>query len=110
MVERTLDRSGGRGATFAAISAFGFDLLDAKLHPPPQRRGTVVRNDLLDRIATVEPPVISVAAPTGYGKTTLLTQWVERADPRATWLTADQRDDDPAVLLASVAAALHRIE
>ena len=55
----------------------------------------VARTGLLDRIATVEPPVISVIAPTGYGKTTLLAQWVERAAPRAAWVTADERDNDP---------------
>jgi LuxR family maltose regulon positive regulatory protein len=69
-----------------------------------------VRIGLLDRIALVEPPVISVAAPSGYGKTTLLAQWVEREGPRAAWVTADERDDDPAVLLSTVAAALDRID
>ena len=54
--------------------------------------------------------MISVVAPTGYGKTTLLAQWVERAGPRAAWVTADERDNDPATLLRTVAAALDRID
>ena len=70
----------------------------------------VARTGLLDRIATVEPPVISVIAPTGYGKTTLLAQCVERAAPRAAWVTADERDNDPMALLMTVAAALDRID
>ena len=98
------------GATFGVISALGPDLLEPKLHPPPQRPGSVDRTALLARIANVEQPVISVTAPMGYGKTTLLAQWVRSAGPRAAWVTLDERDDDPAVLLASLAGALHRID
>ena len=70
----------------------------------------MVRTSLLERIANADQPVISVAAPTGYGKTTLLAQWAQRAGRRATWVTADERDNDPAVLLAAVAAALDRVD
>jgi LuxR family maltose regulon positive regulatory protein len=100
----------GDGATVRAISALGIDLLESKLHPPPQRHGVVLRAALLDRIAAADQPVVSIMAPTGYGKTTLLAQWSQRAAPRAAWLTVDQRDNDPAVLLESVAAALDRVD
>jgi len=55
-------------------------------------------------------PVVSVVAPPGYGKTTLLAQWAERADGRVAWVNVDRRDNDPAVLLTYIAAGLDRIE
>jgi hypothetical protein len=55
------------------------ELVVSKLRPPPMRPGTVVRTPLVERLARGDPrPVVSVAAPAGYGKTTLLSQWAER--------------------------------
>ena len=88
-----------------------FDLADSKLHPPPVRPGIVPRADLVERLATADTsPVISVVAPPGYGKTTLLAQWAERTQTPVGWISADAHDNDPAVLLSYVAVALHRIE
>ena len=88
-----------------------FQLLESKLHPPPARGGIVDRADLVQRL--LEPPtrpVVSIAAPAGYGKTTLLAQWAERRQPRVGWVSFDDRDNDPVVLLAYLAVALDRIE
>jgi LuxR family maltose regulon positive regulatory protein len=75
------------------------------------RPGIVPRRGLLDRLgAGVGPAVISVVAPAGYGKTTLLAQWARRKDPRAGWVSVDDHDNDPAVLLTYIAIALDRIE
>ena len=54
--------------------------------------------------------VISVVAPAGYGKTTLLAQWAESWQQRVAWVSADHRDNDPAVLLTYLATALDRVE
>ena len=54
--------------------------------------------------------VLSVVAPAGYGKSTLLAQWAERHRPRVGWVSVDEHDNDPAVLLTYLAAALDRIE
>src|SRR4029079_10577595 len=53
---------------------------------------------------------ISVVAPAGYGKTTLLAQWAACKNPRVAWVSVDAGDNDPAVLLSYVAVALDRIE
>jgi LuxR family maltose regulon positive regulatory protein len=71
----------------------------------------VPRAALLDRLdASSSVSVVAVVAPPGYGKTTLLVQWAER-DPRPfAWLSIDDHDNDPAVLLTYLAVALDRVE
>src|SRR6478735_3723734 len=82
-----------------------------KLHPPAHRRGIVNRPGLVDwLLASADTSLIAVVAPAGYGKTTLLAQWADRQQPRVAWLSADARDNDPAVLLTYLACALDRIE
>jgi LuxR family transcriptional regulator, maltose regulon positive regulatory protein len=44
------------------------------------------------------------------GVTTLLAQWAERWHPRVAWVSADRRDNDPAVLMTYLAIALDRVE
>jgi ATP/maltotriose-dependent transcriptional regulator MalT len=87
-----------------------FDLAESKLRPPAVRRGLVARTSLLDRLfAASAPSVISVVAPAGYGKTTLLGQWAERKEPRVAWVSLDHRDNDLVVLLTYITVALDRI-
>jgi LuxR family maltose regulon positive regulatory protein len=50
-----------------------------------------------------------VVAPPGYGKTTLLSQWAEGAGAFA-WVSVDDADNDPKVLLTYIAEALDAIE
>ena len=53
-------------------------------------------------------PLVVLAAPAGYGKSTVLAEW-STATPRQTiWLQLDERDDDPAVLLGYMAVAIDR--
>jgi LuxR family maltose regulon positive regulatory protein len=88
-----------------------FNLVTAKLHPPLMRPGTVIRSALVDRLRRDDSrPVVSVVAPAGFGKTTLLAQWAEGNGPAFAWVSADEQDNDPKVLLAYVAAALDGIE
>jgi|ERR1022692_4157585 LuxR family maltose regulon positive regulatory protein len=64
----------------------------------------------IDRLAAARTPVIAVVAPPGNGKTTLLAQWAERAWPRVAWVSCDDGDNDPVVLLSALAVALDGIE
>jgi LuxR family maltose regulon positive regulatory protein len=70
----------------------------------------VARTALVDRLAAADQPVLAVTAPAGYGKTTVLSQWAERKGRRVAWLSLDDRDNDPTVLLTYLAVALDRIE
>ena len=51
-----------------------------------------------------------ITAPAGYGKTTLLAQWAARAVRPFAWVSVDDRDNDPIVLLRHLALALHGSE
>ncbi len=48
-------------------------------------------------------PIVLVVAPPGYGKTTLLSQWAERNGQSFAWVSVDEADNDPKVLLSYVA-------
>jgi LuxR family transcriptional regulator, maltose regulon positive regulatory protein len=84
-------------------------ILESKLRCPWVRPGIVSRTALVDRLlASQHVPVVSVVAPAGYGKTTLLAQWAGQRGHTA-WVSLDERDNDPEILLACVAAALDRV-
>jgi LuxR family maltose regulon positive regulatory protein len=88
-----------------------FDVVESKLRPPPVRAESVLRTALVNRLrATGAFPIVLVIAPAGYGKTTLLSQWAARDARPFAWVSVDERDNDPYVLLKHVAAALDRIE
>jgi len=72
----------------------GFALSESKFHPPGAWPGLVVRTALIQRLAVAQAPVITVTAPPGYGKTTLMAQWANRLGPRVAWLSCDDGDND----------------
>ncbi len=113
VVHRAQLRSLGDGAERAARletiprPGLPFDVLEAKLRVPSARPGTVSRTALVNRLrANSSLTIVTVTAPAGYGKTTLLAQWAARDDRPIAWVSVDERDDDPVVLLRHVAAAL----
>src|SRR5690242_16517971 len=78
---------------------------------PPTRPGTVWRPLLMERLAQADlPPIVSVVAPSGFGKTTLLSQWAERDSLAFAWVSVEEADNDPKVLLSRIAWALDTIE
>jgi LuxR family maltose regulon positive regulatory protein len=87
------------------------DLVASKLRRPQVRPGTVLRLPLVERLARSDPrPIVSVVAPSGYGKTTLLAQWAERNGQSFAWVSVDENDNDPKVLLTYVAEALNAVQ
>lgn len=85
-------------------------LLQTKLYPPRVPGRLVRRQDLLDRLQQRrERPITIVSAPAGYGKSTLVTQWLEsRAEPYA-WLSLDEYDSGLELVLAYLIAALQTV-
>jgi LuxR family maltose regulon positive regulatory protein len=83
--------------------------LDSKFHAPTMRPGVVARTMLVDRLLTSDEPVITVFAPPGYGKTTLLAQWAGQLGPRVAWVSCEKTDNDPVALWTAVITALGQI-
>ena len=71
----------------------------------------VRRSQLLARLDAVagRAPVIVLAAPAGYGKTTALRQWAAAGGRPVGWVGLDASDDDPARLAGHVALALQAV-
>jgi len=83
-------------------------LLSSKLHPPAGRSGSVARRDLLVRLdENVLAKLVVVAAPAGWGKTSLLRDWCSAGEAsRIAWVSVDQDDNDPVRFWAHVIAAI----
>lgn len=91
----------------------GNALLETKLYIPKWRPSLVSRARLIERMHQgIERKLILVSAPAGFGKTTLLAEWLaatplnERA---AGWVSLDQSDNDPAFFWAYFIAALQKV-
>jgi len=87
-------------------------LLETKLYVPTSRSGLVPRPRLSQRLQRgLGCKLMLVSAPAGFGKTTLLAEWlgsrVGSGPERATaWLSLDQGDNDPATFWTYVVTAL----
>jgi LuxR family transcriptional regulator, maltose regulon positive regulatory protein len=101
----TLDRGQESRTTLPG----GHPVLESKLVPPSPRPGLIARPRLIERLeARPEVPLVVLAAPAGYGKSTALAEWARRTPRASIWLRLDERDDDPAVLLEYLAVAIDR--
>src|SRR5690348_14085942 len=86
-------------------------ILHTKFFIPPPGRQRVARARLHDLLrAEPLPPVVLVAAPAGYGKTTLVADWISGDARTAAWVTLDSGDDDPGLFWTAVATALGTVE
>src|SRR3954454_7452715 len=85
-------------------------LLETKFHVPRRGRGVVPRPRLIEGLTRrAESALTLVSAPAGFGKTTLLTEWLAAApagERCAAWLSLDPRDNDPALFWRYLVAAL----
>ena len=88
-----------------------FDYVQAKIQVPAPRPGSVFRTALVNRLRAARGhTAVSLVAPAGYGKTTLLAQLADRDDRAFAWVSLDEHDNDPIVLMRHVAAALDGCE
>src|SRR5438874_1667689 len=92
----------------------GTPLLETKFYVPKWRRDLVPRPRLSNRLNRgAESKLTLVSAPAGFGKTTLLADWLAAVavDGRTvTWLSLDQSDNHPASFWTDVIAALQTAE
>src|SRR5688572_10023624 len=86
-------------------------LLATKLYVPRQRPGLVARPRLVDRLTRgVASRLILISAPPGFGKTTLLADWLGSWDAGSVaWLSLDSGDNNPSVFWSYLVAALRSV-
>lgn len=77
-------------------------------HPPSQRAGLSVRHDIIDRLEQTDAQLVTVIAPSGYGKTSTLAQWAGTTRRGLAWLSLGPADNDPRTLLLRIGAAIAR--
>ncbi len=86
-------------------------LLATKLHWPRPRPGLVDRDHLLDRLQQGAHKALTlISAPAGFGKTTLLAQWLATSSMPIAWLSLEPADNEPGRFLAYVIAALKTLD
>ncbi|MFQ5932145.1 MAG: hypothetical protein ACE5MM_07040, partial [Nitrospiraceae bacterium] len=86
-------------------------ILTTKLYIPPARSELVSRPRLIDRLSEgLTRKLILISAPAGFGKTTLLGEWVGHNELPVAWVSLDERDNDPTRFLMYVVSALQTID
>src|SRR6266568_3281120 len=85
-------------------------ILGTKLYIPRPRPNVVSRPLLLERLNEgLHRKLTLIAAPAGFGKTTLVSEWIEGIERPIAWLSLDEGDSDPARFLTYLVAALQTI-
>jgi LuxR family maltose regulon positive regulatory protein len=85
-------------------------LLATKLFIPSARQTLVQRPRLMERLqAVLTCRLTLVSAPAGFGKTTLVSEWVAGCERPVAWLSLDESDNDPTRFLAYLVAALQTV-
>ena len=85
-------------------------ILATKLYSPSPRAKVVLRPRLLGRLNDgLHRKLTLVCAPAGFGKTTLVSEWLAGCGKPAAWLSLDEGDGDPARFLTYLVAALQTV-
>ncbi len=89
------------------------ELLASKFFIPPLRPSRVPRPRLIEFMnegLRTKRKLTLVSAPAGFGKTTLVVDWLKQVDLQAAWLSLDEADNDLQRFLAYLAAAFQRVD
>jgi LuxR family maltose regulon positive regulatory protein len=88
-------------------------ILATKLYIPRPRLNVVHRPRLIERLNESRPSgrkLTLISAPAGYGKTTLLSEWIPQSERCVTWVSLDDGDNDPLRFWSYVIAALQMLD
>ena len=85
-------------------------ILATKLYLPRLRPNMVSRPHLIERLsAGLHRKLTLISAPAGFGKTTLVSEWVQAIERPAAWLSLDEGENDSTRFLTYLVAALQTI-
>ena len=87
-------------------------ILVTKLYIPPPRPKVVLRPRLVERLnngLSARRKLTLISAPAGFGKTTLVSEWITSCGQPVAWLSLDEGDNDPTRFLTYLVAALQTI-
>ena len=86
-------------------------LLTTKLYIPSLRHGIISREKLIEQLNTGrESKLILISAPAGYGKTTLLAEWIKQQSNSVCWISLDELDNDLKRFFSYLIASLQTID
>ena len=86
-------------------------LLTTKLYIPQTSQNLVPRPRLFEKLNNVaSAKLILVAAPAGFGKSTLMSEWATNIDKPITWLSLDENDNNLRRFLFYLVAAIQKID
>ncbi len=94
------------------IANIGFSspLIQTKLYRPRSGSDVIPRTRLIERLnAGLSSNVTLISAPAGFGKTTLLAEWLKTNDRSTAWLSLDENDNELPIFVYSLAAALQTV-
>jgi len=90
-------------STTGALSSF----MRTKLYRPRSSSDIIPRTRLIERLnAAITGEITLVCAPAGFGKSTLLAQWMQTIDYQNAWLSLDEHDNELPTFLHALTAAL----
>lgn len=87
-------------------------LLATKTRIPPLRSHLINRPRLIQRLnegISQNNRVSLISAPAGFGKTTLINEWIRQTDIPSAWLSLDKGDNDPIRFITQLAMAIQRV-
>src|SRR5215210_5121209 len=87
-------------------------ILATKLYIPPPRPKAVLRPRLVERLnegLLHNRKLTLIAAPAGFGKTTLLSAWIASFERKVAWLSLDEADSDSTRFMTYLLSALQKI-
>jgi LuxR family transcriptional regulator, maltose regulon positive regulatory protein len=86
-------------------------MLLTKLHIPPAGNNIVHRSELFEKLNTgLSRKLILISAPAGFGKTTIISDWIDQFKIPAAWFSLDNGDNDPAVFLSYIISGIQSIQ
>src|SRR3954452_13700847 len=85
-------------------------VLATKLYIPPPPPKVVLRPRLVERLNEgLHRKLTLISAPAGFGKTTLVSEWLAGGGRQVAWLSLDEGDSDPTRFLTYLVAALRTV-